>query len=51
MVFASVDKALAKLEGRAGGLKMNHADAALIRSEFAHAIHLMRWGMQRLQPH
>jgi hypothetical protein len=48
-VFASVDKALTKLEGRAGTLKMNHAEAALIRSEFAHAIHLMRWGMQRLQ--
>jgi hypothetical protein len=48
-VYASVAKALAKLETQAGALKMNRDDAALIRSEFAHAIHLMQWGMNRLQ--
>lgn len=48
-VFAAVDKKLDKMEAQAGKLKMNRADATLIRSEFAHAIHLMQWGLHRLQ--
>ena len=43
-VFAAVDKALAKLEARAGKLKMNCEDASLIRSEFTHVIRLARDG-------
>ncbi len=48
-VYASVAKTLAKFEAQAGKLKLGREDAALIRSEFTHAIHLMQWGLARLQ--
>jgi hypothetical protein len=48
-VFSSLERTLAKMEAQAGKLRMNREDAALIRSEFAHVIHLMQWGLARLQ--
>jgi hypothetical protein len=43
-----VNKDLDRLEAAVPTLKMQRADAALIRREFAHVIHLMRYGMARL---
>jgi len=44
-----VNKALDRLEAAVPDLKMQRADSALIRREFAHVIHLMRYGTARLE--
>lgn len=44
-----VHKELDRLEAMIPTLKMQRADAALIRREFTYAIHLMRYGITRLE--
>ncbi len=44
-----VNKELDRLEAAVPTLKMQRADAALVRREFAYAIRLMRYGMARLE--
>ncbi|GIV85472.1 MAG: hypothetical protein KatS3mg052_2479 [Candidatus Roseilinea sp.] len=44
-----VNKELDRLEAIVPTLKMQRPDAALVRREFAYAIHLMRYGMARLE--
>jgi len=44
-----VNKDLDRLEAAVPTLKMQRSDAVLIRREFAHVIHLMRYGVARLQ--
>jgi hexosaminidase len=43
-----VNKDLDRLEAAVPTLKMQRSDAVLIRREFAHVIHLMRYGVARL---